>query len=197
MKAKLVQDFLSESKTAKPKKTKHKLPKLDERGRIIKSSAPSNIKDNYDRGNKNVKVNIPKKLFTVLSSETSSSYKEDDEVTIYLVNGTVIRDEIDPDYTEGGHGYIYPNYIPENEIWIDMVQDEKDLYSSTEHEIHERIDMKYNGLDYDKAHDNALKWEEKVRHALHKGFLGEEFELDVELDKRIKEFSKVCSTIKD
>jgi len=133
----------------------------------------------------------------ILNSFSSELYKEKDTVIIYLVNGTTIRREIDPDFTEGGHGYIYPNYIAENEIWIDIIQDEEDLYSSIEHEIHERINMKFNELEYDKAHDEALIWEQKVRHGLCIGFLGEEFELNKDFNKRIKEFSNVCKNIKN
>jgi len=183
------------AKLVNEEKKSIKLPELDDKGKIKKSGAPSNIKDCYERGNKNVKVKVPKKILITLSKD-NSEYPIEDNIDIYLVDGTVIRDNIDPDYTEGGHGYIYPNYIPENEIWIDMIQDEKDLYSSTEHEIHERIDMKYKKLDYSKAHDNALKWEEKVRHGLQVGFLGESFEPDENVNKKIKEFSQACKSIK-
>jgi hypothetical protein len=189
MRAKFVNESIKEKKSIK-------IPELDDKGKIKKSAAPSNIKDCYSRGNKNVNIIIPKKLLITLSKDTSNEYLNEDKIDIYLVNGTVIRDNIDPDYTEGGHGYIYPNYIPENEIWIDMIQDEKDLYSSIEHEIHERIDMKFKKLSYDEAHDNALKWEEKIRHGLQVGFLGESFEPDKDINKRIKEFSKACASIK-
>ena len=43
-------------------------------------------------------------------------------VPVYLVDGEKIRNEADGErieFTSGGHGYVYPHFIPKGEIWID------------------------------------------------------------------------------
>lgn len=91
-----------------------------------------------------------------------------DEVKIYLIDADHVRDEIDIDYTMGGHAYVYPNYVPEDEVWIDEEMNKEDQYSTMVHETTERNEMRNRHLQYDKAHDDASAAEIKVRKKLEK-----------------------------
>ena len=91
-----------------------------------------------------------------------------DGVKIYLINADHVRDEIDIDYTMGGHAYVYPNYVPEDEVWIDEEMNKEDQYTTMVHETTERKEMRDRHLTYDKAHDDASAAELKVRKKLEK-----------------------------
>jgi hypothetical protein len=82
-------------------------------------------------------------------------------VSIWLVDGKMVRDELDIDYTEGGHGYVY-NYIPKTEIWIDndVVPEERPYILL--HEMYERNLMR-RGMVYDEAHKRATRIEHEAR----------------------------------
>jgi hypothetical protein len=86
-----------------------------------------------------------------------------DKIKIYSVDGTFVRDNFDIDLTMGGHAYIYPNYIPEDEVWIDKDMNDKDKYATIVHELTERNDMKNKNLTYNDAHDIASDAEIKAR----------------------------------
>jgi hypothetical protein len=104
---------------------------------------------------KNKKMSVGK-IHKKLLQETNS-------VQIWLVKGEIIRGLFFTDFTEGGHGEVYP-YIPKNEIWID------DDLSPTErgfvllHELHERNLMAHKKLDYISAHSSASDVEHYYRH---------------------------------
>lgn len=94
----------------------------------------------------------------------------DDDSQIFDVDGKYIRDNIDTDYTIGGHGYVYPNYIPENVIFIEKSSEDKtDTIADLYHEICEHYQMKYHGLIYEEAHDIATRGERKIRDRVNKG----------------------------
>ena len=79
---------------------------------------------------------------------------------IWLVNGKWVRDNIDVDFTEGGHALRY-DYIPYGEIWIDNANiDEADYI--IEHEIYERGRMAAD-VKYSQAHDEANVVERRAR----------------------------------
>src|SRR5205823_2114940 len=40
------------------------------------------------------------------------------EVEVWLVDGNLVRSYYKTDYTEGGHGHVYP-WVPKQEIWIE------------------------------------------------------------------------------
>ena len=90
----------------------------------------------------------------------------DDDVHIYKIDAEYVRDNIDIDYTMGGHGYVYPNYIPENEVWIEDTMDDEDIFTTAIHELTERREMKTKGVDYSTAHDTASAAEKKFRKEL-------------------------------
>lgn len=83
------------------------------------------------------------------------------DITIWLVDGNLIRTHIDGDFTQGGHGYRYL-YIPLNEIWIDQVMEKSEIVPTMWHEFIERHLME-RGYSYVKAHDYASGAEIDIR----------------------------------
>ena len=82
-------------------------------------------------------------------------------VSVYLVNGFWIRNNLYIDYTQGGHGYIY-KFIPKSEIWID------NSIRATEREyviLHEKIErtLMKRGASYNSAHKIASEVEINAR----------------------------------
>lgn len=89
-----------------------------------------------------------------------------DGLTIYLVSGEQVRNEIDLDFTAGGNSGAYPGYVPKNEIWLDDALHVLDRIATIFHEIVERNLMLYQGIGYDRAHDTACKREIEFRKEL-------------------------------
>jgi len=89
----------------------------------------------------------------------------DEEVLIYSVNGTYVRDNYSIAFTMGGHHYVSDEYeyIPDGEIWIDQDLNEKDKEATIVHELTEYELMKYKDMSYEKAHDIANEEEKEVR----------------------------------
>ena len=83
-------------------------------------------------------------------------------VTVWIVNGRLVRSAFDVDFTEGGHDHVY-EFVPHDEVWIDndLVDAERPfvLY----HELHERALMA-NAWTYDSAHADADRREQYFRH---------------------------------
>lgn len=87
-------------------------------------------------------------------------------LSIYLVDGEYVRNEIDVDFVNGGNGAIYPSYIPLDEIWIDDAQHALDRTATALHELVERDLMLHHGMGYDRAHDEANVYERALRWRL-------------------------------
>jgi hypothetical protein len=88
-------------------------------------------------------------------------------VPVYLVDGEKIRNETEIEFTSGGHGYVYPHFIPKGEIWIDDgIHGVIDLMATTYHEAVERDLMKDYEYSYDRAHGIASKLETAFRRRL-------------------------------
>lgn len=81
---------------------------------------------------------------------------------IVFVDGAIIRNYIDPEFTFGGHGYVY-SYIPKDEVWIDIHMDPRETKYVVLHEVVERKLMKDRGKTYDSAHDYAIASEKEAR----------------------------------
>ena len=77
---------------------------------------------------------------------------KDSTVAVYVVDGNVVRSLYKTDYTEGGHGYVYP-WVPRGEIWIEESLDRRELPYIVAHEYLERRLMGDTHLDYDTAHE--------------------------------------------
>lgn len=83
-------------------------------------------------------------------------------VSVWIVNGRLLRSVFDIDFTEGGHDHVY-EFVPENEVWIDNDLSESERPYVLLHELHER-NLMAKGWDYDRAHADASKIEYHCRH---------------------------------
>jgi hypothetical protein len=83
-------------------------------------------------------------------------------VEVWIVDGNVVRSLYKTDYTEGGHGYVYP-WVPRDEIWIEQSLDRRELPYIVAHEYLERRLMRDIKLDYDTAHEICSRVEFKLR----------------------------------
>ena len=81
---------------------------------------------------------------------------------VWLVDGNLVRSYYKTDYTEGGHGYVYP-WVPRPEIWIEDGVDHREMPFIVSHEYLERRLMRDEGLDYDTAHEICSKVEFDLR----------------------------------
>jgi hypothetical protein len=83
-------------------------------------------------------------------------------LSVWVVNGRMVRSVFDIDFTEGGHDYVY-EFVPQNEIWIDDAIVETERGYVLLHELHERNRMA-KGWIYDKAHAESSRLEYHCRH---------------------------------
>ena len=98
-------------------------------------------------------------------------------VSVWIVNGRLVRSVFDIDFTEGGHDYVY-EFVPENEVWIDDAIEEKERAYVLLHELHERNRMA-GGWSYNKAHAESSRLEYRCRHhpdELHQALAAEGWE---------------------
>lgn len=96
---------------------------------------------------------IHRKHFTPYSSN---------KLTIWIVDGKLVRDLIFLDYDAGGHDRVYP-WIPEQEIWIEEALPEEERRFILLHELHERFLMG-TGKKYPEAHHGATIIEDRFRN---------------------------------
>jgi hypothetical protein len=75
-------------------------------------------------------------------------------LTVWLVDGKLIRDSLDVEFIGGGHYYRY-EWIPEGEIWIENDVPTDDVKLFVLHELCERAWMAGEGMGYDDAHARA------------------------------------------
>lgn len=90
-----------------------------------------------------------------------SRKKESGLADIVVVDGTIVRQYIDPSFVFGGHHYVYP-YVPENEIWLDDRMDPQEIPFVLLHEEIER-NLMIEGKSYDVAHEYAVVAEKELR----------------------------------
>ena len=88
--------------------------------------------------------------------------KLDNGVSVWIVNGRLVRSAFDIDFTAGGHDHVY-EFVPEGEVWIDDAIEEKERGFVLLHELHERNRMG-EGLPYGKAHVESSRLEFRCRH---------------------------------
>jgi hypothetical protein len=103
--------------------------------------------------------------------------KLQNSVSVWIVNGRLVRSVFDIDFTEGGHDYVY-EFVPENEVWIDDAIEEKERGYVLLHELHERNRMA-TGWAYNKAHAESSRLEYRCRHhpeELHEALAAEGWE---------------------
>jgi hypothetical protein len=83
-------------------------------------------------------------------------------LSVWIVNGRLVRSTFDIDFTEGGHDYVY-EFVPENEVWIDDAIVEQERPYILLHELHERNRMS-KGWTYNEAHAESSRIEYRCRH---------------------------------
>ena len=83
-------------------------------------------------------------------------------VVVSIVDGNLVRSYYKTDYTEGGHGYVYP-WVPRPEIWIDDGVDRREVPFIVCHEYLERRLMRDRKIEYDTAHEIASRLEFDIR----------------------------------
>lgn len=84
---------------------------------------------------------------------------------VWLVDGELIRNTIDTDFTMGGTDGRY-SYIPACEIWLDKNLSILDRQATLLHEMIERDLMVGRGWTYNRAHDRATEVEQQLRALL-------------------------------
>jgi hypothetical protein len=77
-----------------------------------------------------------------------------EHLSVWLVDGEVIRGIYGLEYGFGGHGFVY-HFVPKNEVWIEEVLDPHERKIILLHELHERILMSQEDKDYLSAHHGA------------------------------------------
>jgi hypothetical protein len=88
--------------------------------------------------------------------------KLENGVSVWIVNGSLVRSIFDIDFTQGGHDCVY-EFVPENEIWIDDAIIETERGFVLLHELHER-NLMAKGWPYSKAHAESSRLEYRCRH---------------------------------
>ena len=83
-------------------------------------------------------------------------------LSMWVINGRLVRSVFDIDFTEGGHDYVY-EFVPQNEVWIDNDIEEVERPYVLLHELHERNRMS-KGWPYSKAHAESSGIEYHCRH---------------------------------
>jgi hypothetical protein len=83
-------------------------------------------------------------------------------LSVWIVNGRLVRSAFDIDFTAGGHDHVY-EFVPPNEVWIDDAIQEPERGYVLLHELHERNRMA-GGWPYSKAHAESSRLEYRCRH---------------------------------
>jgi hypothetical protein len=87
--------------------------------------------------------------------------KLENGVSVWIVNGRLVRSVYNIDFTEGGHDHVF-EFVPENEVWIDDAMEESERGYVLLHELHERNRMAH-GWTYNKAHAESSRLEYHCR----------------------------------
>jgi len=92
--------------------------------------------------------------------------RTEDGMKIYLIDGEYFRDNLDIDFTVGGHHWVYP-FIPRDEVWLDeaYTTEPKEVEYFIAHELEELKHMK-KGMRYEDAHALANKLEKELREKI-------------------------------
>jgi hypothetical protein len=105
---------------------------------------------------------VPERIYVEGYTALPDPTRPGNDVTVWLVDGAVVRDFYKTDYTEGGHGYVY-RWVPKPEIWVEATLERAELPYIVTHEFLERRLMHDAGLDYDSAHEISSKVEYTLR----------------------------------
>jgi len=83
---------------------------------------------------------------------------KDGGLTVWLVDGKIVRNKYKSDFMEGGNGCVY-KWVPNDEIWIEDGLKEHEIPFVILHEFVEKTFMKEDNMKYDDAHNIAAKVE--------------------------------------
>lgn len=111
--------------------------------------------DRYDPA----RVEVPPPLMRAIKIR---QYEHLSGYTIWVVDGSVIRDHIDIEFALGGNPGRYA-YVPQDEVWIEDTGDEPDMDAIAAHETVESDLMIKDGFSYEEAHTQASKIETDLR----------------------------------
>lgn len=90
-----------------------------------------------------------------------------DEVDIYIVDSEEVAKQFDKRWDKNNkervignqHYGEFSDYIPENEVWISDLVEQKDIKGVLFHELIERTSIKKYNIDYETAHELSLNIE--------------------------------------
>ncbi len=82
-------------------------------------------------------------------------------LTVWIVDGRLVRSVFNIEFTEGGHEHVY-EFVPEDEVWIENDVGKAERPYVLLHELHERNLME-QGQDYDSAHEESSELEHYYR----------------------------------
>ena len=88
--------------------------------------------------------------------------KLENGISVWIVNGRLVRSAFDIDFTAGGHDHVY-EFVPSGEVWIDDAIEESERGFVLLHELHERKRMAA-GMPYSQAHQESSRLEFHCRH---------------------------------
>ena len=88
--------------------------------------------------------------------------KLEDGISVWIVNGRLVRSAYDIDFTAGGHDHVY-EFVPYATVWIDDALEEQERGFVLLHELHERNQME-KGMPYSQAHAESSRMEFRCRH---------------------------------
>lgn len=82
----------------------------------------------------------------------------------WLVKSWIVR-EYESEFASGGNHGRYPEFIPEDEIWLEigLALVDYDLCGVVIHEAMEAEIMRRSGMEYDQAHEIADFYEKRFR----------------------------------
>jgi hypothetical protein len=83
-------------------------------------------------------------------------------ISVWIVNGRLVRSAFDIDFTAGGHDHVY-EFVPTATVWIDDAIEEMERSFVLLHELHERNQME-KGMPYSQAHAESSQMEFRCRH---------------------------------
>jgi hypothetical protein len=79
-------------------------------------------------------------------------------IIIEKVDGQWVRENLDPEWTQGGHWLVY-NYVPKYHVWIERMRNPEEDKFSLGHELDEVHDMYEHEEPYHPAHESAKERE--------------------------------------
>jgi len=108
------------------------------------------------RGGKNNKKHLIRIIHRKLMKKFSNG------VSVWLVNGELVRDLFFVDFGGGGHDKVY-YFVPRGEVWIDDEIPPGDRAFIMLHELRER-NLMAGGMEYPEAHRKATELEHYIRN---------------------------------